>query len=59
VLDAVKKQDAKAQPQQPATSGYKSAPQPSGAFSESEMNAIREMQAYLSSNQYEGVAANG
>lgn len=59
VLDAVKKQEAKAQPQQPATSRYKSAPQPSGAFSESEMNAIREMQAYLSSNQYEGVAANG
>lgn len=59
VLDAVKKQDAKAQPQQPATSRYKSALQPSGAFSESEMNAIREMQAYLSSNQYEGVAANG
>lgn len=47
VLDAVKKQDAKAQPQQPATSRYKSAPQPSGAFSEAEMNAIREMHAYM------------
>lgn len=59
VLDAVKKQDAKAQPQQQTTGRYKSAPQPSGSFSESEMNAIREMQAYMSSNQFEGVAANG